>query len=71
MKGRLFAFGGLWDLVRSGLDPGKRYWFSEKDHARPASWNAMTLQPEAIAIEVKETLTTAGVVSSYDNDDGL
>jgi len=49
----------------------KRYWFSEKDHARPASWNAMTLQPEAIAIEVKETLTTAGVVSGYDNDDGL
>jgi len=41
------------------------------DHAQPVRDVAMTAHPEVIAIEVKEALTKAGVVSSYDSDDGL
>jgi hypothetical protein len=41
------------------------------DHAQPVRDVVMTTHPEVIAIEVKEALTKAGVVSSYDSDDGL
>jgi hypothetical protein len=41
------------------------------DHAQPVSGVATAVQRQVIAIEVKEALTKAGVVSSYDSDDGL